>query len=329
MATQPTRRPAVHPRQARARLLRLLATFFLIAGCAPSPRATHTAALRIVAVETFLADITRAVAGDAAQVTSLMPVGADPHTYEPTPSDVRRVIESDVLIANGAQYDALVVEQLTNNAPALPVVIASAAIAPNAGPSTRAGQDSPPRPQFIAGDPHLWLDPVNVVSYAETIRDQLSRLDPANAARYASNTETFRRELLSLDQSIRNQVESLPPQRRVLVTNHESLAYYAARYGFTIAGTLLPGLSSTASPSARELARLVDAMRAANAPVIFLEVGSDKRLANQVAQETGVRVVSDLYTESLSAPGGPAPTYLEMMRFDTRSIVTALATSGS
>jgi ABC-type Zn uptake system ZnuABC Zn-binding protein ZnuA len=329
MPAQPTRRSALSTQRTEALLRRALAALVLLAGCAGPPPAAHSGPLRIVAVETFLADIARAVTGDAGQVASLMPVGADPHTYEPTPSDVRRVLESDVLVANGAQYDAQVVEQLRSNAPTLLIVTAAAGIEQLASASTPTAQGPSHGPRFIPGDPHLWLDPVNVVSYAETIRDQLIRLDPANAARYAANTEAYRAELLSLDQWIRDQVQGLPPQRRLLVTNHESLAYFAARYGFTIVGTLLPGLSSTASPSARDLARLVDAIRAANVPVIFLEVGSDKRLADQLAQETGVRVISDLYTESLSAPSGPAPTYLEMMRYDTRAIVSALGAPGS
>jgi ABC-type Zn uptake system ZnuABC Zn-binding protein ZnuA len=295
----------------------------MLAGCAPlepSPRS----GLRVVALETFLADIARAVAGSYVEVISLMPTGSDPHTYEPTPTDVRRVLECDLLISNGAGYDVSIVRQLTRTADQVPILEAALGIdllAPSYRVQPIDGSQNSPEAQ---GDPHTWLDPINVVRYAENIRDELSRLDPAHAPQYAANAEAYRLDLVTLDAWIRSQVEALPPERRLLVTNHESLGYFAARYGFTVVGTLLPGLSSSTSPSARGLAQLVQAIRAAHVPAVFLETGSDTRLAEQVAQESGVRVVTMLFTESLSPLDGPAATYLDMMRYDTRTIVTAL-----
>jgi len=299
----------------------------LIAGCAPlesSPRS----GLRVIALETFLADIARAVAGAEVEVVSLLPTGADPHTYELTPADVRRVLECDLLISNGAGYDASIVRQLTRTADQVPILEAAFGIhllAPSHRVQPSDGSQTSPEPE---GDPHTWLDPINVVRYAENVRDELSRLDPSHAPRYAANAEAYRLDLIALDEWIRSQVEALPIERRLLVTNHESLGYYASRYGFTIIGTLLPGLSSSTAPSAQQLAQLVQAIRVASVPAIFLETGSDTRLAEQVAQESGVPVVTMLFTESLSPLDGPAPTYLEMMRFNTRTIVAALTDEG-
>jgi manganese/iron transport system substrate-binding protein len=120
------------------------------------------------------------------------------------------------------------------------------------------------------------------------------------------------------------QVAQIPAERRLLVTNHESFGYFADRYGFRIVGAIVPSVSTGAAPSAQQLAMLVDRIKATGAPAVFLETGANPQLADQLAQETGVRVVTGLYTHSISAPDGPAPTYLEMLRYNTQAIVEAL-----
>ena len=284
---------------------------------------------RVVAIESFLADITRAVAGAYLQVDGLMPPGADPHAFEITPVDVRLVARARLLIANGAGFDDALLAQLVSAAGEVTVVEAAAGIpllaAPSISETAAAGEDG----LQSSGDPHLWLDPLNVVRYVENIRAALVQLDPIHAPEYAANAKSYAAELVALDQWIRLEVQKIPPEQRLLVTNHESLGYFASRYGFTIVGAIIPNLSSSASPSAQDLARLIDALRAAHAPAIFLEMGADPRLARQLADESGVTVVTELFTESLSRPDGPAPSYLDMMRFNTRTIVDALAAPGS
>lgn len=274
--------------------------------------------LHVIVVESFLADITRAIAGPHVAVEALIPVGADPHAFEPTPADARRVADSDLLIANGAGFDTLIIGQLVGGAPAIPVIEAAAGLELR---QTSAGSADA---EGIENDPHLWLDPLNVIGYVENIRAGLSEFDPQHASGFAANAESYTSQLTMLDEWIRYQVQTVPADRRLLVTNHESLGYFAARYGFAIVGAVIPSVSTSASPSAMELTALVSTIRAAHVPAIFLETGADPRLATQLAQEAGVRVVADLYTESLSPPDGPAPTYLDMMRHNTLAIVTAL-----
>jgi manganese/iron transport system substrate-binding protein len=174
------------------------------------------------------------------------------------------------------------------------------------------------------GDPHFWLDPTKVVRYVETIRDGLSQADPAGAATYAQNAKAYSLQLAELDQWIAAQVSQVPPARRLLVTNHEVLGYFADRYGFTIVGALVPSVTTNASPSAQEMAALEVRVRATGAPAIFLESGVNPQMAEQLASDTGLKVVTGLLTHSVSAAGGLAPTYLEMMRYNTTAIVTAL-----
>jgi ABC-type Zn uptake system ZnuABC Zn-binding protein ZnuA len=176
-------------------------------------------------------------------------------------------------------------------------------------------------------DPHFWLDPLNVIRYAENVRDALTVLDPAGAATFRANAASYAGKLRELDRWIAAEVSRIAPERRLLVTNHESLGYFADRYGFRIVGTVIPSVSSAASPSAGDLAALVALLRRTGAPALFVEEGADMRLARQLAAEAGVRLVTGLRTHTLTGPDGPAPTYLAMMRADVRTIVDALLAS--
>jgi ABC-type Zn uptake system ZnuABC Zn-binding protein ZnuA len=276
-----------------------------------------------MAVETFLADIAQNVAGDRLKVTALMPYGLDPHAFEPTPDDMRKVAASDVLIVNGAGLESFLQRTLDSAGGQRQVIEAATGLKSR---TAREGEvaEGITEDHHEQGDPHFWLDPLNVVTYVENIRDGLSRVDPAGATSYQANAETYIGKLRALDQWVAEQVKQVPPDRRKLVTNHESLGYFADRHGFKIIGTIVPSVSSDASPSAQQLAKLVDVIKSSGAPAIFLETGTNPRLAEQVAQETGVKVVVGLYTHSTSEPSGPVPDYISMIRFNTTAIVEAL-----
>jgi len=291
----------------------------LLAACSSSPggalpRTSTTGGLRVLATTTFLADIAKKVAGQRVEVVSLIPAGSDPHEYQLTPRDTTRIAESQVLIANGVGYETWLQKTLDNVGGQRVEVIASSGLTPH--PDTSGGH-----PQ---GDPHLWLDPNNVVHYVENIRDGLTQADPGGASVYQANAAAYIGQLKSLDQWITEQVSQVPPAKRMLVTNHEAFGYFAAHYGFTIIGTIIPSLSSDASPSAQQMAALIDQIKATKAPAIFMEIGVNTNMADQIASETGTRVVSDLYLETLSAAGGPAPDYISMMKYDVTRIVGVL-----
>jgi ABC-type Zn uptake system ZnuABC Zn-binding protein ZnuA len=300
----------------------LIVVAWSLPACAPAGPAAQPAGgapLAVLATETFLADIAQNVAGDRLKVAALLPIGTDPHSFEPTPQDAAKVAASQVLIVNGGGLESFLSKLLDNADGQRLVIVASAGLVsrtPGAGEIRDA--DHP------EGDPHFWLDPIMVVKYVDNIRAGLSQADPAGAAVYARNAEAYSAQLKELDTWIAAQVQQIPPERRLLVTNHESFGYYADRYGFKIVGAVVPSFSSDASPSAQQLAQLVNAIKASGAPAVFLETGSNPQLAQQVAQETGIKVVADLYTHSISPAGGPAPSYIEMMRYDTRAIVDAL-----
>jgi ABC-type Zn uptake system ZnuABC Zn-binding protein ZnuA len=295
----------------------LLAGMLLLTACAST--AGPASGRRALAAESFLADIARNVAGERMMVDSLIPLGLDPHSFEPTPSDAARIADSRVLIVNGAGFEAWLDKILQNAGGQRLVIEASGGL-----PGRKPAANEPPRDPDHPGDPHFWLDPLKVVHYTENIRDGLTQADPPGKEIYARNAEIYVARLKELDGWIAAQVTQIPPERRLLVTNHESLGYFADRYGFRVVGAVIPSVSAGASPSAQQLAGLIDAIRKSGAPAVFLETGSSPQLAEQVGRETGAKVVSGLYTHSVTAPDGPAPTYIDMMKRNVEMIVAAL-----
>lgn len=291
----------------------ILALLLVIAcACAPQNASGHTEGTTVLATTTVLADLARNVAGDRPVVETLLPRGTDPHAFEPTPADVVKISNSVVLITNGAGYEGFLARVLANTERSGPVIEASSGL-----PIFRGGE---------AGnepDPHLWLDPHNVIEYVHNIERGLSATYPDSAHVFAANATTYIGRLEDLDTWILEQVSIIPPERRLLVTNHETLHYFADRYGFQVVVTALRSVSSDAAVSAGELAQAVDEIRASGAPAVFLDEVESSRLATQISQETGVIIVKDLHLESLT-DGPPAATYLDMMRHNVSRIVEAL-----
>jgi ABC-type Zn uptake system ZnuABC Zn-binding protein ZnuA len=262
--------------------------------------------LSILASTTFLADITRSVAGSRVQVGSLLSAGADPHAYQPSPQDMARIEESQLIITNGAGYEQFLAGLIAGKN----VIEASAGL-------------SPVEDAEHGVDPHMWLDPNLVIAYVENIRKALTEYDPAGAAVYQSNADAYTAQLQELDGWTKTQAGQIPADRRLLVTNHEAFGYFAGRYGFKVVGSVVPSFSSNAAPSAQQMAGLIDEIKKLNAPAIFLDTADNNMLAKQIAAETGVVVIDDLHLESLTE-GAPAATYIEMMKYNVSRIVEAL-----
>ena len=294
-------------------LVILVILVFLLGSCQPTGGQTPGLP-RVLAVESFLADIARNVTGYRLVVDSLIPVDADPHAYQPSPQDAVKISNTEVLIINGANLEAFINPILQNASGKQRVISASAGLTPRLDPSG----------QHPEGDPHFWLDPNNVIKYVGNIRDGLSQVDPAGKPIYATNAQNYIVELHDLDTWIKEQVQKVPLAHRQLVTNHETFGYFAERYGFIVVGAIVPSITSGAAPSAQELAALINQIRSSGTPAVFLEAGTNPQLADQIAAETGVKVVTGLYTHSLSLPGGPAATYIAMMKYDVTAIVEAL-----
>ena len=266
------------------------AAVVMLTACTPTsaPAAGGKAAPKVLVTETFLADIVQNVAGDRLKVDTLIPLGVDPHGFEPTPRDVKKVADSSVLIVNGAGFEEFLDKLLQNAGGQRTVIEAAAGLESRKPRADEVAADE----HAGAGDPHFWLDPVSVIKYVENIHDGLSAADPAGAQVYAANAQTYIAKLRDLDKWAAEQVRQVPANRRVLVTNHESLGYLADRYGLRIVGAIVPSVSSGASPSAQQLAGLADAVKRAGVKAIFLETGANPQMANQLARDAGIKAVT-------------------------------------
>ena len=270
--------------------------------------------LAVVASTGILADLVRQLGGARVEVRSILPANADPHDYEPTPEDVGAIEDAAVLVRHGLGLDGWVDSLLDNADTDATIVVATVGI------ETLASDED----GFEQGDPHVWFDPTRVETMVATIASGLAASDPDGASSYEARKMAYQEQLGGLDAAIRAAVETIPPDRRKLVTNHDALAYFAARYGLTVVGTVIPGLETTAEPSAEEIAELLDLIEDEGVPAIFAENTANPDLAEELANEADIAIVDDLYTDSLGDAGSGADTYLGLMETDTRLIVEAL-----
>jgi len=292
---------------------------FLLAGCGSGrSAAAGSGKLDVVASVGFLADVAQNVAGDRFTVRTLIPPGADPHSFEPTPKDLGEVAAADLVIVNGGGLEGPLLKMLENAGSEAAIVDASA------GLESRSPQPGEPPLGSSETDPHFWLDPVLVKTYAANIRDAFTKADPDGAAAYEANAAAYSKRLDELDAWIQSQVATIPAANRKLVMDHASHGYFADKYGFSVVGTVIPSVSTGETPTAKQLGDLTAAIRKSGAKAIFVEIEENPKLAQQIAAETGITVVDDLLDHSLTEANGVAPTYIDMMKFDTQRIVEAL-----
>jgi zinc/manganese transport system substrate-binding protein/manganese/iron transport system substrate-binding protein len=308
----------------RAKLLRALAvlSLVLLAACdAGTPGSTTSTAasagsgLNVVATTTQIRSMTEAVLGDRGTVRSILPPGADAHDFEPKPSTVQAISESDLVLKNGIGLDDWVDKLIENAGGERPLTTVTVGI------PTRAGDEEG---EHGRSDPHVWLNVTNAITMTANIRDALIEADPANEAAYRADADAYTSRLRDLDRYIKDQIATIPPEDRKMVTNHDALGYYIDAYGLTFVGSIIPSLSTGAQPSAKDVAELIRKIKDANVKAIFLESRVNPALARQIAGDTGAKVVDTLYGDALGDPGTPGATYEGMMRFNTDAIVSAL-----
>jgi manganese/iron transport system substrate-binding protein len=286
--------------------------------------------LRVVATTGIVGDVVRNVAGDRIELTTLIGPGQDPHTYQPTPRDIAAIERANVVFINGFGLEEGLVSTIDAAAgKGGSVVSVSAGIPPRApdGLPTVSPKGNPAASETgghnDASDPHVWFDPTNVKVWTSNIQKSLAALDPANAASYAANATAYARQLDELDAYIREQVALIPAGGRKLVTDHEAFGYFADRYGFQVVGAVIPSVSTSAEPSAGELAALEGKIRAQGVLAVFIGTTTNPKLADLVARDTGARVLP-LHTGETGPSGSGADTYIGMMRANVDTIVKGL-----
>lgn len=274
-------------------------------------------ALRVVATTTVLGDIASTIVGQDAVVETLMPPGADPHDFQPSSQQVALINRADLVIVNGLGLEEGLSDVIEGaEADGVNVLEIGPLIDPL--PFGEGGPDE------LGDDPHFWNDPDRGATAAEVIAGALSQVD--SSIDWTSRAAEYAGELRDLGLEIEGMLAGIPEANRKLVTNHDSLGYFANRYGFEIVGVVIPGGSTLAEPSSSELAALVEVMEQENVRVIFAETISPTVLADAVAAEIGGDVqVVELFTDSLGPPGSGAETLLSMLRLDAERIAGALS----
>jgi manganese/iron transport system substrate-binding protein len=276
--------------------------------------------LKVVATTTIVGDVVKNVGGDNIQLQVLLPAGVDVHSFQPTPQDIARIASADLIFANGVGLEAFLQPMLQNAGSQARVVSVSDGVNILKAPDLPTGEATT---GTAGGDPHTWFNPENVSIWTQNIASTLAQADPAHAETYTANAKKYQAQLKDLDSWIQGQVSQIPEASRQLVTDHDSFTYFADHYGFKLVGAVIPGYSSLSEPSAQDLASLEDTIRKLGVKSVFIGMTVNPALSERVAQDTGTRLVS-LYTESLSKPDGPAPTYLDFMRYNVNAIVEAL-----
>lgn len=304
----------------------LLSSLIGIAGCSQQSGAGKSKRLRIVATTSIVADLVRNVGGDHVQVDTLMPPGVDPHRYTALPGDTVKLRNADLVFYNGLHLEGKLVDVLeASNRPNRPAIAVTASLNPEKDlRRAEAGNDGP-------HDPHVWFDVRLWAKCIDPVREALSQADPDHAAEFAAFAESYRRQLLDLDQEVRTTVAKLSGDQRTLVTSHDAFGYFAAAYGFEVRG--LQGVSTASEPGIDDRRQLAQYLAAKKVKAVFGETSVPTKglqsVIDSVKSTTGITVTliggdSALYSDALGEAGTPGETYIGMVRHNVRTIVKAL-----
>jgi ABC-type Zn uptake system ZnuABC Zn-binding protein ZnuA len=319
----------------RSRALVLLTcAALLVALILPTTNSAAQTRLKVVATFSILGDWIANVAGDKVDLKVLVGAGSDTHTYEPSPADSATLSEADLIFEIGAEFetwlDALVESSGTK---AKRIVLTEGfELLPfeghgheHEGEDMHHGGEGDKEGEHEHGefDPHVWHDVSLVMKMVERIRDALIEADSANAGSYTLQASLYIAELGLLDGEMLLAVDEIPEARRILITTHETFAYFGARYGFKV-DSALGVTTEAADPSAGEIAELIERVKASGVPAIFADNVSNPRLMEQIAREAGVKLAPPLFTDALGEKGSEGETYVKMMRYNLRTIVEAL-----
>ncbi|GAA0360680.1 metal ABC transporter substrate-binding protein [Microbispora corallina] len=305
-----------------ARSLPVAALLVLFAGACGSGSGTSASGgsgrLQVVATTTQIADFARAVGGDEVEVHQILKPNVDPHDYEPSPLDIKAIAEADVVVKNGVGLERWLDSVISSAGFDGPVVDASH------GVTIRQGDGSA---EEAAGDPHIWHDPRNAKIMAANIEKAYEAKDPADATAYRASLAAYDAKLDALDADIAKKIDSIPADRRKLVTNHDAFGYYLGRYKLTFVGSIIPSFDTSAELSGRQISDLVARIRATGVTAIFSESSLPPKTAEAIGREAGVKVVAgedSLYGDTLGPAGSAGATYLQMEEHNTDMIVNAL-----
>ena len=299
----------------------VLAATLAAAACGDAePAGGEARRLRVATTVSPLTSIAESIGGERIEVTGIIPEGVNSHTFDPAPSVARTLADADLIVVNGLRLEepALDLARANQRDGAVILLLGDQTISREQWVFDFSFPESGGRP-----NPHLWTDPLLALRYGELIGEQLVALDPANAPYYRANLATFEARVRQLDAAIREAVATIPPERRLLLTYHDSFPYFARRYGFEVLGAVQP--SNFSEPSPREVARLIEQVTASGVPAIFGSAVFSSDVLETIAKESGARYVDQLRDDDLPGePGDARHSYLGLMVTNVEIIVPAL-----
>ncbi len=265
----------------------------------------------VLATASMIADMAKQIAGDNVIIECIVPIGGDPHIYDPTPGDAQMIGKADLILRNGLTFEGWLNELIENSGGNAEVITVTDGIDPIAS----SVYDN-------AVDPHAWMDANRGLTYAKNIYEAIALLIPAQKTMLTQNYEAYLEQLRNTDRYIMEQIMTIPADRRVLITSHDAFQYYGRRYGLQLESVL--GTSTDADVQTSDIVRLNKVIRAKKVPALFVESTINPKLLEQLASDNDIRVGGSLYADSLGDEDSPAPTYLAMLRHNTDVIVAAL-----
>jgi ABC-type Zn uptake system ZnuABC Zn-binding protein ZnuA len=266
---------------------------------------------KVVATASMIADMAENISGGLVEVKTIVPIGGDPHIYEPTPSDAALVASADLILMNGLTFEGWLKELIDNSGTKAKSILVTKGIDP-----IRSTQYE------NASDPHAWMAANNGIVYIDNITKALMALDPENARSYEFNFKMYKQQLEDMDIYIHKEVSKIPEDRRVLITSHDAFQYFGRRYGVRLESVL--GTSTDADVQTSDIIRLNKVIKESGVPAVFIESTINPKLLNQIAKDNNVKIGGKLFSDSIGDEDSEAPTYLDMLKHNTDVIVAAL-----
>jgi len=266
---------------------------------------------RIVATASMMADMTQIIGGAHVEVQCVVPIGGDPHIYEPTPGDAQMIAKADLIVRNGLTFEGWLDELIENSGSDAKVITVTEGIDPI---RSLVYQN--------ATDPHAWMDPNNGLIYIRNIKEALIQMDPDNRPAYEENYATYTNKLKQLDQYIMDAIQTIPENKRILITSHDAFQYYGRRYGIRLESVI--GASTDAEVQTADIVRLTKVIKESGVPALFVESTINPKILEQLAADNRLRIGGKLYSDSIGSKDSPAPSYYDMLKHNTDVIVAAL-----
>lgn len=309
--------------------------FFILIGSAVFAAGSQddSDSFRLITTTSIIDDVVRQIAGESAEIHNLVGKGNDPHSYEPTPRDMARVERADIVFTNGLglEESLLRVLETVHKGDIIEVsrTIDLMGALEHEEEHEEDGHDDDTDHSHEGSDPHSWMSPLNVLRWVDVVEAALSETDPSNSSIYKSNAHAYRNELKKLDSWIRTELEVLPESKRVLVTDHNVFSYFARDYHFRVIGTIIPGFSSSAEPSAGDISRLIAILEEEQVHAVFIgESAGDgtRKLAETLGEESANPIsVHQVLTGSLRADGEDGDSYISFMKYNVNQIISGLS----